>query len=245
MSADRYNFSHYRLPRRWKDITDAQLRYALTLMADGRDGSELWVLCLMRWSRLTVQGRDLKGFRLQRHGRGRTYRLTHYELATQAMELSFLSELDKTDGRHLARLSDGTEAVDTWLHGVAYGDYLKMEIAYQGAMQSRKEKPLRRLCGLLYRDADGRATDGAEATQGEMLGAMIWYAAIKERLAKEFSRLFKPADTDGTDTPDMKAVTDMQLRLLTGGDVTKEPQVMAADTWRCLTELEAKATENQ
>ena len=34
-----------------------------------------------------------------------------------------------------------------------------------------------------------------------------------------------------------------QIRALTGGDITKEEAVLSMDTWRALTELDAKAKE--
>ena len=34
-----------------------------------------------------------------------------------------------------------------------------------------------------------------------------------------------------------------QIRALTEGDVTKENEILALDTWRALTELDAKARE--
>lgn len=36
-----------------------------------------------------------------------------------------------------------------------------------------------------------------------------------------------------------------QIRALTKGDITKEAQVMAMDTWRALVELDAIAKESQ
>ena len=36
---------------------------------------------------------------------------------------------------------------------------------------------------------------------------------------------------------------NVQIRALTGGDVTKEEAVMKMDCWRALTELDAKARE--
>jgi uncharacterized protein YbjQ (UPF0145 family) len=34
-----------------------------------------------------------------------------------------------------------------------------------------------------------------------------------------------------------------QIRALTGGDITKEDQILQKDTWRALTELDAKAKD--
>ena len=44
---------------------------------------------------------------------------------------------------------------------------------------------------------------------------------------------------------DMRAVMNAQIRALTGGDVTKEREVLSMDCWRALTELNEKAREQQ
>ena len=41
----------------------------------------------------------------------------------------------------------------------------------------------------------------------------------------------------------LKDAVNAQIRALTKGDVTKEKEVLAIDTWRALTELDALAKE--
>jgi hypothetical protein len=41
----------------------------------------------------------------------------------------------------------------------------------------------------------------------------------------------------------LQDVVDSQLRALTKGDITKEKEILAMDTWRALTELNALARE--
>ena len=43
----------------------------------------------------------------------------------------------------------------------------------------------------------------------------------------------------------MEDVMNAELRALTGGDITKEELIKNADTWRALTELNAKARESK
>jgi hypothetical protein len=43
----------------------------------------------------------------------------------------------------------------------------------------------------------------------------------------------------------LTAAVNAQIRALTKGDVTKEKEVLALDTWRALTELDALAREYQ
>ena len=41
----------------------------------------------------------------------------------------------------------------------------------------------------------------------------------------------------------LRTAMNAQIRVLTGGDITKEEAVLSMDTWRALTELDAKAKE--
>ena len=41
----------------------------------------------------------------------------------------------------------------------------------------------------------------------------------------------------------LRESTNAMIRALTGGDITKEEQILKMDTWRALTELDAKAKE--
>lgn len=235
-----------RTPEGWDRLTQGELRYALELMSDGVEGPELWTLCMMRWSGMRVEGRDPDGWRLRQGARRQT--ATREQVAEAAARLAWMDEMEDYDARLDTAAGGRLAAVDRWLHGVAFGDWLKLEIAYQGVMQSHKERPLRRLASLLYRDAQGRTGDGQAMTRAELLGSVLWYSAIKRRLAREFPRLFRKPESDSPYSGmavDMKEITDAQIRALTGGDVTKEPQVLATDTWRCLAELEARAASPQ
>ena len=63
---------------------------------------------------------------------------------------------------------------------------------------------------------------------------------------KYFPFLLKPAgEGESSEIPDMRAVMNAQIRALTGGDITKEKEVMSMDCWRALTELNEKAREQQ
>ena len=64
-----------------------------------------------------------------------------------------------------------------------------------------------------------------------------------------FHHFFQPiqsmGDTDQPEIPDLMGAMNAQIRTLTGGDVTKEKEVLQMDCWRALTELDAKAHDIQ
>ena len=78
-----------------------------------------------------------------------------------------------------------------------------------------------------------------------LLGAAVVDGA-KHVLSALYPRLFVAAGGDddfGDDAPmaqQQRESMNAQIRALTDGDVTKEPQVLATDVHRALTELDAK-----
>lgn len=130
----------------------------------------------------------------------------------------------------------GAEALPVRLHGVPFTNYLQCENCYQGILQSQKQEAVQHLATLLY--------PGLQKTLAvwEQLLVIQWWAQLKAMFAALFPHLFKPSGAT-VGTPDMMEVMNNQIRALTGGDVTKEEEILKIDTWRALTELDAKAKE--
>lgn len=130
----------------------------------------------------------------------------------------------------------GAEALPVKLHGVPFTNYLQCENCYQGILQSQKQEAVQHLATLLY--------PGLQKTLAvwEQLLVIQWWAQLKAMFAALFPHLFKPSGAT-VGTPDMMEVMNNQIRALTGGDVTKEEEILKINTWRALTELDAKAKE--
>lgn len=130
----------------------------------------------------------------------------------------------------------GAEALPVRLHGVPFTNYLQCENCYQGILQSQKQEAVQHLATLLYPGLREKLA------VWEQLLVIQWWAQLKAMFAALFPHLFKPSGATGG-TPDMMEVMNNQIRALTGGDVTKEEEILNIDTWRALTELDAKAKE--
>ena len=129
----------------------------------------------------------------------------------------------------------GAAALPAMLHDVAFGTYLQCENCYQGIVQSQSEEAVAHLASLLYPGLKGKLA------MWEQLGVIQWWAQVKTLFAGQWPNFFKPGD--GGSAAAMVEVMNNQIRALTGGDVTKEAEILAIDTWRALTELDAKARE--
>lgn len=76
----------------------------------------------------------------------------------------------------------------------------------------------------------------------------MWMIGIKEAFKKQWPYLFHSTNPDdefdqGT-APDMHTIIQNQIRMLTGGDITKRSEVLSSSTWAALDELNTKARES-
>ena len=134
--------------------------------------------------------------------------------------------------------------VDELLHNVPFKAYLAMEKYYQGFLRNKNTDLLEKLGRLLYMDGE-EYSQTQHFSEGERLNCFLWFANIKESLVKFFPNYFKPAGAGNSKATqyDILAQMNMQIRALTGGDITKEKEVLDMDCWRALTELDAKALD--
>lgn len=226
-------------PTSWDALTQSQLRYILTLLSLGIEGVQLKTAVIIRLSGVKVVKRDTRGWTFRHENR--LFRLTADQIASWLPQMDFLDQQDAL----AFPLDDiqGLHAVESRLHGVPFYDYLRMEIAWQGYLATRKDEPLLSLAHILYRDAKGRTVPGWQPSKAELMGVVLWYASIKKTLAVSFPDFFKPASGGDYDSYDIRNATDAQIRILTDGDITKERDIFNADCWRALTELNARARE--
>ena len=136
------------------------------------------------------------------------------------------------------------QPVEEMLHDVPFKAYLAMEKYYQGFLRNKNTELLEKLGRLMYMDGE-EYNQAQHFSEGERLNCFLWFANIKESLVKFFPNYFKPAGSgNGKVTQyDILAQMNMQIRALTGGDITKEKEVLDMDCWRALTELDAKALD--
>ena len=112
---------------------------------------------------------------------------------------------------------------------------------YQGYLSTQNDELLDQLGATLY------GKDIAFKPY-ERISIFYWFAALKESLSKKYSDFFQPiaGASDSNLLGSSASVEDAmnaQIRALTKGDITKEAEVLALDTHRALTELNAQARE--
>lgn len=230
------------VPRSWEELSQEQLKYYFFVLTMCRSAAEVKTYCLCRWSGLEV---------LYPYGEGFMCRHEQREFVLQPLQVAAaIQSLDWTDtlptrpvrleriGRYRALPADFQEE--------PFETFIICDNLYQGYLSAKDDQLLDDLARVLYQSAKVRP-DAAER-----IGVFYWFASLKEMFARQFKHFFQPlsAQSDGNMFNQGRSqyeiiyhAVNAQIRALTKGDVTKEKEVLAIDTWRALTELDALAKE--
>lgn len=218
------------IPTSWNEIEAPLLRYVARLMAAG----------------FTME--QVKNYAILRHiPQDVLKRLNPAHLAVAQQYLNFLDTPPTVPVRP-SHLGKGT-AIDKEFHNVPFATYLVIENLWQGTLETLQEvkdvpslgtPPAAALELLTY------LYEGYDKTQVKpwhIIILLLWMQGLKSYLALTFPHLFHKADTTDNAAVNMREVMESEIRALTGGDITKREEVLKADTWAALTELDAKARE--
>lgn len=122
-------------------------------------------------------------------------------------------------------------------HEVSFKTYLMIENYYQGFVATKNVAALKQIERLLYPGV----SQPEEIGTVRAINICKWLIGLKALFARQFRNLFR--QSSGGERPNMMELMNNQIRILTGGDVTKEDKIMSIDCWRALTELDYKSKE--
>lgn len=214
-----------------------QLRYVLELMDTGLVDTQARTCLLLRLTGVRTLRDAGDGRWLCRTREGRLFMLSPIVLAANLDVLDWVNDIPRLPVRP-AEVA-GKKGVDALLHGVGFGTFLMLENYYQGFVHTERRELLEEMARLLYPGL-------GEVPGFARWGALLWFASVKGVLAERFADFFVRVPGDGetpVGPPDVEGLMNAEIRALTGGDVTKEREVLALDCWRALTELNEKARE--
>lgn len=230
------------VPRSWEELTQEQLKYYYFVLTMCQSAAEVKTYCLCRWSGLKVLYPYGEGF-MCRHEQ-REFVLQPLQVAAAIQSLDWTDTLPTSPVR-LERIGK-YRALPADFQEVPFEKFIICDNLYQGYLSAKDDQLLDDLARVLYQSAKVRP-DAAER-----IGVFYWFASLKEMFARQFKHFFQPlsAHDDGNMFNQGRSqyeiiyhAVNAQIRALTKGDVTKEKEVLAIDTWRALTELNSLAKE--
>lgn len=226
------------VPQGWHELSDKQLRYVYQFIAAEHSTDEIKTLCLLRWSGTKVIGRQDNGSYLLKKGKI-LFEVTPLTLAELLPHLDWLGSLPTVPVR-ISKINRQS-ALPADFSEVPFETFIICDNLYQGYLSTQNDELLDQLGATLY------GKDIAFKPY-ERISIFYWFAALKESLSKKYSDFFQPiaGASDSNLLGSSASVEDAmnaQIRALTKGDITKEAEVLALDTHRTLTELNAQARE--
>ena len=232
------------LPTSWAELTDKQLHMVYNLFARNLSAAEVKTLCLMKWNGLKVLSQLPDKRFLIKRGK-EVVPLSTRQIQQATSFLDFLDSFAPMSVR-IARI-DKYHALPADFEKVPFEEFLFVENLFQGYLNTQSDELLLQMAQVLY------ASDHVKPDKAQLIGIFYWMASLKQYFAGQFPNFYKPASTNsggnllGNSQPDiysqLRDSTNAMIRALTGGDITKEAAIMKMDTWRALTELDAKARE--
>lgn len=218
------------LPRSWRDMSQEKLRYFFSLMAMGFGQDQIKTYCLFRWGNLEVVQQMGKSYMLKKDKK--EFLASPMLIASCVDCLSFLDEMPTypTNLRKIGRY----ECLPFNFSEVPFKKFIICDNLYQGYMATKKEDLLEEMAKILYNPR-------VKLNNPERVSILYWWASLKNYFNSEFKYFFNGTSSGTLTGEQVKNAMNAQIRALTGGDITKEKEVLAMDTWRALTELDAKA----
>lgn len=246
-------------PTSWRELSQEQLRIVFDLMAIEQESTAIKTYMLIYFCGLHVIRHTRFGWKFWTmvDGKKRVIYIKTSEIQSFIHQFDFIDQLEDMDCRLDAVC--GLHAADALLQqGVNFNEYLHAEKYYQIFVETQDMEYIDNLAQWLYHDSHGRAAGYGDAvddegrpvedvtlTPGERVGTLLWFVHVKRVMARAFPHFFKRTvlEDGQPEHVDFMELYNIQLRALTGGDVTKESTVLNLECWRALTELDAKARE--
>lgn len=227
------------VPHGWYELSDKQLRYVYQLVAADYATDEIKTLCLLQWTGTKVIGRQNNGAYLLKKGKI-LFEVTPLTLAELLPHLAWLGSIPTVPVR-ISKINR-QHALPADFSEVPFETFIICDNLYQGYLQTQNDELLDQLGSTLY---------GKSMTfkPYERINIFYWFAALKDAFSRKFSDFFQPISAAtggnllGSPSLSVEDAMNAQIRALTKGDVTKETEVLALDTHRALTELNAQAHE--
>lgn len=229
-------------PSGWQDLDEKQLYLIFKLISLEYNMTDVKLLCLLRWSKIRIIGKDDNGAYLLRQ-KDDLISITPQQIAEALSMIKWLDNIPNIPirishlGRHRALPADFQE--------VPFEKFIFCDNLYQGFLATKNDGILDEMGNILYN------SNNKTFSNVYRIGIFYWFASLKQFFAQTFPNFFQPTSSAEENllgsAPQISVRDSMnaQIRALTNGDATKEKAVLSLDTWRALTELDAKAKEYQ
>lgn len=231
---------NFNIPGSWTDLSEGQLCDIFKMIAGDLSSTELMMRCLFRWSDTKVIGRQGYGAYLLKRKKD-YFEVSPVQLAEILPMVEWIATMPSMPVRP-SRLKR-RKAITADFSGVPFETYIVADNLYQGFLQTQSDELLDQMAEVLYPGVR------LPLLPWQRIAVFYWMASLKNFLSRRFPDFLQPVaeaydgNLLGSSSISVEAAMNAQIRALTKGDITKEREILALDTWRALTELNAQAKE--
>ena len=239
------------IPKSWQELPDKELRYVFRLLNGSFTIAQVKARCLLRWAGMRVLRQEGSLFVIRykfrapkarlgvRASKKQVFAISALQITEAISNLEWLGDFPSYPVR-LSRIGFH-RAVRADLQNVTFEDFLTLDNLYQGYLQTQKADLLHDMALILYQARFIRLT------KEEATCIFYWFTSVKRYFASLFTHFLGISPSNGENAAlsyrQLQDNVNTQIRALTGGDITKERDVLRMDCWRALTELDAKAKD--
>lgn len=240
------------VPRGYAEMTEQQTAYVAKLLLSGQTIENIRVKCFIRFAgiRPIVGNSEVYWFvkpKLRGFFSMKVEDVMYWSDRMDWLHQSYI-------GVHPAQKIGRYHPCHFQLRDTSFIQYIDAENYYQAYLHTADKQYLYKLMATLYQPGQKYNNDNTpkiarkiarKAKKHECQLALMWMMGIKELFAQKFSDLFvaAPFSEENPEPPNMYKIIRGQLRMLSGGDITKENAVLASKTWTALDELNEKCRE--
>lgn len=231
------NVLNFRFPKSWPELSQKQLRSVLVFLSAYPQLTAL-VKIACYFANLVIVDKLKQGVfccRLVADDGMHTVNISSTEMTAMVDALGWVMEPGKAPVI-LEEVGGNKVVLDVELHSVPFETYLMLENLFQGYLMSNNVQAVVDMARLVY-----SVKGDFELKEFEVFSICQWFVQLKALLSERFPNFYKPAGS--AQAIDLVDIMHAEIRALTGGDITKTSQVLEADTWVALAELDAKARE--
>lgn len=224
------------IPKGWQDLSDKQLRFVYRLLNGNYSLAQVKTMCLLKWANMKVIRREGAMFFMRYQKQ--VFPISALQIAEAIQNMEWLGDFPQFPVR-LSRIGFH-RPVRADFQDVSFEDFLTLDNLYQGYLQTQNKQLLQEMACILYKSRF------IKLNQEEATSIFYWFTSMKRYFANLFTHFFTNAQEGTATSLSFKQLQDnmnTQIRALTGGDITKERDVLRMDCWRALTELDAKAKD--
>ena len=227
-----------KVPTCWQQLSDKQLRFVFKLLNGNFSLPQVKALCLLKWGKMKILRREGSIFIMKYNKQ--TFPVTALQITEVTQSMEWLGDFPVYPVR-LSRIGLH-RPIPANFQGVPFGTFLALDNLYQGYLQTRKHDIAIDMARIMYQSKHIH-----HLSKVDEINVFYWFTSIKRYFANMFTHFFSTSEDElGGKSMSFSQLQDnmnTQIRALTGGDITKEKEVLDMDCWRALTELNAKAKD--